>query len=71
MIRLERELSRFEKKFGVKSAEFYHAISSGELEEFDALDEYRMDETDFVIRSILKADVILLERPQEALEPGM
>ncbi|RME45026.1 MAG: hypothetical protein D6796_11040 [Caldilineae bacterium] len=43
MTRLEAELSRFEQKFGVKSDDFYRAITSGELDEFDALDEYRMD----------------------------
>jgi stage III sporulation protein SpoIIIAA len=35
---LDIELSR--KKFGVKSPYFYKAITAGELEEFDALDEY-------------------------------
>jgi len=40
--RLEAELSRFETKFGVRSQDFYIAITSGDLEEFDALDEYRM-----------------------------
>jgi len=43
MIQLETELSRFEKSFGVKSGDFYRAITTGELEEFDALDEYRME----------------------------
>lgn len=43
MIQLETELSRFEKKFGVKSGDFYQAITTGELDEFDALDEYRME----------------------------
>lgn len=43
MARLEAELRRFEETFGVKSAEFYRAIVEGELEEFDALDEYRME----------------------------
>jgi hypothetical protein len=43
MARLEAELSHFEETFGVKSAEFYRAITSGELDEFDALDEYRME----------------------------
>lgn len=43
MTQLEGELSRFEKKFGVKSGDFYRAITAGELEEFDALDEYRME----------------------------
>jgi len=40
--RLEAELSRFETKFGVRSQDFYIAITNGDLEEFDALDEYRM-----------------------------
>ncbi len=43
MTQLETELSRFEQKFGVKSNDFYQAITSGELDEFDALDEYRME----------------------------
>lgn len=42
MVKLENELRRFEEQFGVKSAEFYQAITAGELEEFDALDDYRM-----------------------------
>lgn len=42
MGKLETELSRFENQFGVKSQEFYQAMSNGELDEFDALDEYRM-----------------------------
>ncbi len=40
---IESEFMRFEKKFGVKSHEFYQAITAGELDEFDALDEYRME----------------------------
>jgi hypothetical protein len=43
MHRLEVELSRFEVKFGVKSRDFYSAMIRGDLEEFDALDEYRME----------------------------
>lgn len=43
MTKLEMELRRFEEKFGVKSYEFYRAITAGELEEFDDLDEYRME----------------------------
>ena len=43
MIQLEAKLSYFEKKYGVKSSDFYQAITKGELEEFDALDEYRME----------------------------
>lgn len=43
MAQLETGLSQFEKKFGVKSSDFYRAITTGELEEFDALDEYRLE----------------------------
>jgi hypothetical protein len=42
MIQLESELSRFEKQFGIRSQDLYVAMTNGELEEFDALDEYRM-----------------------------
>ena len=40
---LETEFHRFETRFGVKSQDFYDAMTQGELEEFDALDEYRME----------------------------
>ena len=40
---LQEKLRHFEEKFGVKSEDFYQAMMRGELEEFDALDEYRMD----------------------------
>jgi hypothetical protein len=43
MSNLESGLSRFEARFGVKSQDFYGAMMNGELEEFDALDEYRME----------------------------
>jgi len=43
MSRLEMKLHTFETKFGVKSADFYEAMTRGELEEFEALDEYRME----------------------------
>lgn len=43
MTQLEIEFSRFEKNFGVKSSDFYQAITTGELDEFDALDEYRLE----------------------------
>jgi hypothetical protein len=43
LIKLEAELGRFETRFGVKSQEFYEAMVRGDLEEFDALDEYRME----------------------------
>jgi hypothetical protein len=43
MRRLETNLQRFEARFGVKSLDFYDAMLRGELEEFDALDDYRMD----------------------------
>lgn len=42
MIQLESELNRFEKQFGIRSQDLYVAMTNGELEEFDALDEYRM-----------------------------
>ena len=41
--RLEAELNCFETKFGVKSEDFYASMLRGDLEEFDALDEYRME----------------------------
>lgn len=41
--RLETELSRFETRYGVRSRDFYAAMMRGDLEEFDALDEYRME----------------------------
>ncbi|MDY7076566.1 MAG: hypothetical protein SXV54_06530 [Chloroflexota bacterium] len=40
---LETELHRFETRFGVKSQDFYDAMTQGELQEFDALDEYHME----------------------------
>jgi len=40
---LQEQLLRFEEKYGVKSPEFYQAMMAGELEDFDALDEYRME----------------------------
>ena len=43
MNQLALELSRFETKFGVKSRDFYTAITRGDLDEFDALDEHRME----------------------------
>lgn len=43
MGRLEIDLRRFESRFGVKSKDFYEAIQRGDLEEFDALDDYRME----------------------------
>jgi hypothetical protein len=41
--KLEAQLGHFETKYGVKSADFYGAMTRGDLEEFDALDEYRME----------------------------
>jgi hypothetical protein len=43
LTKLEAELGRFETRFGVKSQEFYEAMMQGDLEEFDALDDYRME----------------------------
>lgn len=43
MSQLESALSQFETRYGVKSHDFYVAMTNGELEEFDALDEHRME----------------------------
>jgi hypothetical protein len=43
MNRLETTLHGFEIRFGVRSQDFYDAMTQGELEEFDALDEYRSE----------------------------
>jgi hypothetical protein len=43
MSRLVEKLGEFESRFGIKSPEFYTAMMAGELEAYDALDEYRMD----------------------------
>lgn len=43
MGKLESELQRFEARFGVKSADFSAAMVRGDLEEFDAFDDYRME----------------------------
>lgn len=40
---LESELMRFETRFGVRSEDFYQAMMHGDLDEFDALDAYRME----------------------------
>jgi len=40
---IEKQLRRFERKYGVLSNEFYQAFISGGLSEFDAYDEYRME----------------------------
>ena len=43
MNHLETTLGNFEAKFGVKSQDFYLAFTNGELDEFDALDDFRME----------------------------
>ncbi len=40
---IEKQLRRFEGKYSVLSHEFYQAFTNGELSEFDAYDEYRME----------------------------
>lgn len=40
---LERRLTLYEEKYGVLSEDFYSALMSGELEEYDAFDETRTD----------------------------
>jgi hypothetical protein len=40
---LERRLTLYEEKYGVLSEDFYAALMSGELAEYDAYDETRAD----------------------------
>jgi len=63
MSQLDTKLSQFEEKFGVKSSDFYKAINAGELEEFDALDEYRLEFIEWL--SIYKMWLSLQEKYQQ------
>ncbi len=40
---LERRLTLYEEKYGVLSEDFYAALTSGELADYDAYDESRAD----------------------------
>lgn len=40
---LERRFSLYEEKYGVLSADFYDALMSGKLADYDAYDETRAD----------------------------
>jgi hypothetical protein len=40
---LERRLTLYEEKYGVLSEDFYNALISGELSQYDAYDETRAD----------------------------
>ncbi len=40
---LERHLTLYEEKYGVLSEDFYSALMSGKLSEYDAYDETRSD----------------------------
>jgi len=40
---LERRMSLFEEKYGVLSADFYAALTSGQLSQYDEFDESRSD----------------------------
>jgi len=40
---LERRFSLYEEKYGVLSADFYDALMSGKLADYDAYDETRSD----------------------------
>jgi hypothetical protein len=40
---LERRMTLYEEKYGVLSEDFYSALISGKLEEYDAFDETRTD----------------------------
>jgi len=66
MGRLEAELSRFESRFGVKSQDFYAAMMHGDLEEFDALDEYRMQFVEWL--ALYKTWLSLNERYRQLMD---
>ncbi|MCA9967318.1 MAG: hypothetical protein KC423_23885 [Anaerolineales bacterium] len=40
---IERRLTLYEEKYGILSQDFYHALMSGELEQYDEFDETRSD----------------------------
>ena len=40
---LERRFSLYEEKYGILSADFYDALMSGKLADYDAYDETRAD----------------------------
>lgn len=40
---LERRLTLYEEKYGVLSEDFYNALMTGELSEYDSYDETRTD----------------------------
>ncbi|MBI4673585.1 MAG: hypothetical protein HY741_18185 [Chloroflexi bacterium] len=40
---LERRLTLYEEKYGILSEDFYSALMSGQLAEYDAFDETRAD----------------------------
>ena len=40
---LERRLTLYEEKYGVLSEDFYEALTTGKLDQFDAYDETRID----------------------------
>ena len=40
---LERRMTLYEEKYGVLTADFYQALTSGKLERYDAFDETRTD----------------------------
>ena len=40
---LERRMSLYEEKYGILSADFHEALSTGKLEEYDEYDETRAD----------------------------
>jgi hypothetical protein len=65
MTQLEAALRCFEEKFGVKSVDFYQAITAGELDEFDALDEYRMEFVEWL--ALYKTWLSLHEKYQQLI----
>jgi len=63
--KLEAELGHFEAKYGVRSPEFYEAMMRGDLEEFDALDDYRMEFVEWLALYKTWLSRPLFPRPQK------
>ena len=70
MGRLEMELHKFETRFGVKSADLYEAMTRGELEEFDALDEYRIEFIEWLALYKTWSSLVVSDRGDRAGNPG-
>ncbi len=67
MERLEKELCHFEARFGMKSQDFHDAMQRGDLGEFDALDDYRIEFVEWL--SLYKTWASLDERYRRLAGP--